>query len=138
MGPFPQSTAAAFALLVAALPLFGVEPALSSTTPQPRVRLPQTAHSVDAAVDARDKTPAGTEAVMMDRMVVGTSPLPARPTAVEPREFSLLFGGPVVQQKMGHYPVALGLWSAAEAFSEEARFKPQKTRADFEVVRVKW
>lgn len=75
---------------------------------------------------------------MMDRVVVGTSPLPARRVEPEPQRFTLLSGGPVAQEKIGRFPVALGLWSATDVFSEEARFKPQKTRADFEVVRVQW
>jgi hypothetical protein len=102
------------------------------------VRLQPTPQGAAPQIEARDKTSAATEPVMMDRMVVGTSPLPARPMQPEPERFSLQHGGPVVQEKLGQFPIALGLWSSTDAFSEEAKFKPQKTRADFDVARVKW
>lgn len=33
--------------------------------------------------------------------------------------------------------ISIGLWRAPELFEDEARFKPMKTRAEFDLVRIK-
>lgn len=110
-----------------------------AATPQPRVRLHREA---SVAVARLEEETAATEnaAVVLEKFVVRDFKLPSgpRPLQEEKRSsFSLLKGGPLMEKRTKFSDVSIGVWRTAEMFEEEARFKPMKTRAEFDLVRIR-
>lgn len=108
-----------------------------TSAPQARVRL---ATALRASPTATDATPPGDGAVVMEKMVVRESPLPAAPRPLEPESTTLTLarGGPAFKNRLGSTLAEFGLWPLAEANPKEAAFKPQKTHAEIACVRLKW
>lgn len=105
--------------------------------PRPRVRLQQTPQGPVARIEQSEKVSAP---VMLDQVTVTASKLPraqADEVPSDPKEFSVSRGGTLFTGKAGDAPYAVGLWPSYDLFWKDSRFKPQKTRADIEVVRVK-
>jgi hypothetical protein len=106
--------------------------------PQPRVRLQQTSHGVAARVE---KPSPDSSTVLMDKVVVAESKLPAAPNQraePEPATFSLTRGGPIMTGKIRTLPFEIGLWPWTDVMADDTKFKPARTRIDIEVVRIKW
>lgn len=131
------------AAMLSALVMDGVAAESASPAalkPQPRVRLdPSRQVAVTRPVEVEKKT--GDIPYMLERMVVKErSALPSRPPAVEdPTDsFSILKGGRMLRRDAGPFRFEAGIWPHIELFEEEARFKPTKTRIDFDFLRIKW
>ena len=120
-------------------PLFAAESvAIAVIKPQPRVRLQQTSEGAVAQVE---KPSSDSNAVLMDKVVVTDSKLPATPNQrvePEPTEFSLTRGGPIMTGKIGKLPFEIGLWPWTDVIADDAKFKPARSRIDIEVVRIKF
>lgn len=113
-----------------------------SAQPQPRARLSYTAAVAPTRSEGR-ATPMESDgsAVQMDKVVVSDSKLPLATTSSVPRPpttFSVVEGGPVRSVQVGGARVDLGLMASVDILAADAAFKPQKTRADLDVVRVRW
>lgn len=131
------------AAMLSALVMEGVAAEPTSPAPlkpQPRVRLdPSRQVAVTRPVESEKKI--GETPYMLERMVVKErSALPSRPPAVEdPTDpFSILKGGRMLRRDAGAFRFEAGIWPHIELFEEEARFKPTKTRIDFDFLRIKW
>lgn len=134
-------TPVVFVLALTACAFAAEEKRADSVTPQPRVRLALTPEGAVAQVEKPAKPEANAGTVMMDKVVVTDSKLagvPLRAQEPEPKKFSLLRGGPMVEGRIGSLPFAAGLWAYDDLFKEDAKFRPQKTRADFDFLRIKW
>lgn len=123
--------------------VFAAEPRrVEGITPLPRVRLAVTPQGAVAQVEKSAPAEAGARVVVMDKIVVNgeklTAPSNTQPPEPEPKKFSLLRGGPMIEGTAGAFTTAVGLWSWTEIFPEDAKFRPQKTRADLDIVRIKW
>ncbi len=114
-------------------------PQASHVQPQPRLRLVQNsaiaAHQGDSIA-----TSAPPSAVVMDKFVVRDAPLPGVPQPVqpEPGNFSLLEGGGFFTTKLGSLPLELGIWTPVQLMTETAKFRAQKTNAEFDLLRLKF
>lgn len=134
-------TPVVFVLALTACAFAAEEKRADSVTPQSRVRLALTPEGAVAQVEKPAKPEANAGTVMMDKVVVTDSKLagvPLRAQEPEPKKFSLLRGGPMVEGRIGSLPFAAGLWAYDDLFKEDAKFRPQKTRADFDFLRIKW
>jgi hypothetical protein len=99
--------------------------------------------SVQTAVErpAKEEKKAGEIPYMLERLVVKErAELPLRRRAVEDPTgpFGPFSGGRFYRRDSGPVRIELGLWPNIDIFDEEARFAGQKTKAEFDVVRVKW
>lgn len=124
-------------LVVAAATTYAADRPPERLEPQPRVRLIQT--PVGAVAQKQPVVTPGPP-VMLQKVEVSEKKLPQNPsdeTPSDPKEFSLAGGGTLFIGELRGAPAAVGLWPRYDLFWKDARFKPQKTRVDIEVVRVK-
>ena len=108
--------------------------------PQPRIRLLQTPTTA-VRLDAPSAPPVANSAVVMDKFVVRDSILPRdaqQRVEPDPGKFTLLDGGRFFTTKLGTLPVEVGMWTPREIMPETAKFRPQKTHAEFDFLRLKF
>jgi hypothetical protein len=105
--------------------------------PQPRVRLHPSPQGPVARVEKAANAPVS---VMLEKVVVTESKLPqgqSDEVPADPKRFTVSGGGTIFTGRIGDAPYSFGLWPRYDLFWKDSRFKPQKTRVDIEVVRVK-
>ncbi len=113
----------------------------AAASPQPRVRLHREAGGTTAKVEEKSPPAADDSTVVAENYVVRESKLPSPPHPLREenrRSFSPREGGPLLRRTTATgLDLSLGVWRHADLFWEETLFKPQPTRAEFDVVRVK-
>lgn len=113
----------------------------ATTAPQPRVRLHREAAGATAKVEEKSPPAADDSIVVAENYVVRDSKLPSPPRPLREetrRSFSPREGGPLLRKTTSSgFDASFGVWRHVDLFGEEAFFKPQATRAEFDVVRVK-
>jgi hypothetical protein len=137
-----MKTAVWLILSLGSFSAFGAQPPTpAGPAPQPRVRLEQTAGGATARVVTSAATSAEPTPLMMPKVVVADSKLPAGPSTApdpEPTRFSPLRGGPVFSGKVGSLPLQVGVWPWYDILAADAKLKPPRTRVDFELLRIQW
>jgi hypothetical protein len=127
-------------LLAACGAIRGEEKA-ASPSPQPRLRLDAARQAAvpEPEKSAEEKKPADVP-YMLDRLIVKQRAERLRQRAItDPTgPFDPFRGGRFLRRDIGAFRVELGIWPNIDIFEEEARFAPQKTKALFDFVRVKW
>lgn len=111
----------------------------AAASPQPRVRLHREASGPVAKVE-QSPTASDVAPVVAEKYVVRDSKLPSppRPLHEEKRtSFSPREGGPLFIKTSEGFDLSIGLWNHVELFGDEARFKPQETHAEFDLLRAK-
>ena len=123
------------AFTAAALAADGTPPA-----PQPRPRLSSPAPAASSK-EIDPPLPATHPIVVMGKYIVRDTPVvegAPKPVEREQHKFSWLDGGPMWSGKAGSTPVDVGLWRPIDILPETAQFRPQQTRADFGILRIKF
>ncbi len=113
--------------------------AWAAAHPQPRVRLHREASGATATVEQKAAAPEDT-VVVAKKYVVRDAKLPSPPGPLRDEarsSFSLREGGPLFVKSTERFQRSIGLWRHVELFGEEARFKPQETHAEFDLLRAK-
>jgi hypothetical protein len=116
-----------------------VASASAADTPKPGVKLIRDASGTNA--QTAEEPPKQEEPVRMEKVEVSESKLPASPRPLVEKarsRFSPVDGGPFFTRKAGKLEISIGLWRHGEVFEEEARFKPPKAHAEFDLLRIKW
>jgi hypothetical protein len=127
---------------LAATAASGEEKRVAVASPQPRLRLDPATRAVVVVEPVRVETKsAETNAVTMDKFVVKGRPLLMQGPAPLPPvtgKFTLLSGGVMSERELGALKLELGAWVMEDIIPDEAKFKAQKTRADFGFLRISW
>ena len=124
---------------------FAEEKPATPVTPQPRLRLEPT--TVSPAKSAAAPTPSTTfdlpahhPIIVMEKYTVKEAPLPAvpRPVTPEPKNFSLLNGGPLLKGKLGSLPFEAGVWPSEDFDSKGWHSAAHASRVQFDFLRIKF
>jgi len=130
----------ALAFLVLTDGAAGAETRSATMAPQPRPRLDPALQATVPPPTIQSRKPSDPP-YMLERLIVKERPaIPIRPPAVQdPKgEFSPIDGGRLWRKDRGAFRMEAGIWPSIELFEEEARFRPTKTRIDFDFLRIKW
>lgn len=113
----------------------------AAASPQPRVRLHRGAGNTSAKVEEQSPPAPDDSIFVAENYVVRDAKLPSPPRPLHERNrssFSPREGGPLRRKTTSSgFDASFGVWRHADLFWEETLFKPQATRAEFDVVRLK-
>lgn len=116
------------------------EPIAERPVPKPRPRLYMYQPPPTPEADA-EQTQGEPGVVTMEKVEVTESRVGDIPTTVEkpaPKKFTPLGGGRIFSTKIGSLPVDVGVWLKEDILAADARFKPQSTRVDLDLIRIRF
>jgi hypothetical protein len=139
-----KTPSAVLVLVLIASTVAGEERSVPPTIPQPRLRLdPISRAAVVVPAKEAGKEP-NTSVVVMDKFIVKEQGVaPKEPTDEEGPKggFSILGGGYVAMGEIGKAQWEIGVFPwlpRSDVMWRDQKFKPQKTRVDWDFLRVHW
>lgn len=132
--------------IIALLAVFGAplleasQPQAERAAPKPRLRLYLYLPNETPAVMA-ESAQGDPGVVTMERIEVTESRVPAVPDRIEPKQvkrFTPTEGGRIFSGRLGKLPVDVGFWPTENILAADSRFKPQPTRVDLDLIRIRF